>query len=110
MYLAINDVANNQFVQVWFARVRVTRKHSAMAAAPYFILFQVRRRQNFKIKRVIEVVTVIRDLVRKIRDLALQRWAIVFFACRSWEFVRSFVLPHTFPHFECQGYTWKVWI
>src|SRR5215831_10863136 len=75
---------------------------SAMVAAPYFILFQVRRRQNFKIKRVIEVVTVIRDLVRKIRDLALQRWAIVFFACRSWEFVRSFMLPQTFTHFECQ--------
>ena len=79
VHFAINDVANNQLVQLRFARVPVTREHCAMTVAPDLVLFQSRRGQNFKIKRVIEVVTVIRDLIRQVGNLRLQRWTIVFF-------------------------------
>ena len=84
MHFAINDVANNQLVQVRFARVLVTREHCAMTIAPDLVLLQSRRGQDFKIKRVIEVVTVIRDLICQIGNLPLQRWTIVFFSLPEW--------------------------
>jgi hypothetical protein len=51
-----------------------------MSVAPDLLLLQSRRAQDFEIKRVIEVVTVIRELIRQIRNLPLQRGIIIFFS------------------------------
>ena len=48
VHFAINDVANNQLVQVRFARVLVTRDHCAMTVAPDVVLLQSRQGQDFE--------------------------------------------------------------
>ena len=106
MYFAINNVANDQLVQVRLGPSRVAREHCAMAVTPHLVTFQLRRVQDFKIKCVIEIVTVIRDLVCQIGNLRLQRRVLVFLA--SHETVRTLVLPQAFAHLECQVQTWEI--
>ena len=92
-------VANNQLVQLRFARVCNARLlRDDHCTTPRFL--QSRRGQDFKIDRVIEIVTVIGDFICQIGNLRLQRRAIVFFLCRSGEFVRSLMLSQAFTHFE----------
>ena len=74
----INDVANDQLVQFRLARVRITRQHRAMTILPDRILLQLRRAQDFEIDRVVEIVTVISDLVRQVRDLRFERRTAIF--------------------------------
>jgi hypothetical protein len=70
--LHIDDVANDQFVQLRFARVRMMRQHMLLAALPNLVLFQLPRSQNFKINRIVEVVAIISDLVRQIGNLRFE--------------------------------------
>ena len=77
-----------------------------MAFAPNLVFFQLCRTQDFKIDRVIEVVGVIRDLVRKIRDLRFERCALICFSVRRLEC--ALVFPQTFAHFERQIETRKI--
>ena len=88
MHFAINDFANSQFVQIRFVYASVTREHRAMTGAPDVVLVQSSRGQDFKIEGVVQVVTVIRDLIRQVGNLTLQRRTSVFFSSRSREFVR----------------------
>ena len=56
--------------------------------------------ENFKVDRVIEIVTVIRDLVRQVRDLRFERRAFVSVLARHRRIVKLVVLPQSFAHFE----------
>ncbi len=47
-----------------------------MAPAPDRALLQLRGAQDFEIDRVIQIVAVVGDLVRQIRDLRFERWTI----------------------------------
>ena len=69
-----------------------------MAFSPDLVLFQLRRTQDFKIDCVIEVMAVICDLIRKIRDLRLKRRAIICFSVRRLKCM--LVFPQAFAHFE----------
>ena len=127
-HLHIDNVPNDQPVQLRFARVRIACEHGAMASAPDFVFFQSFRAQNFEIDRIIQIMTVIRDLIREIRDLRLQRWTKVFlqrgagFQLRGLvsqvrtlphllrHFIRRLVFSQTFPHFKCQIEARKTWI
>ena len=65
-------------------------------------LFQLLGAQDFEIDRIIQIVAVICDLVREIRDLRFQRRASIFFLSRSRRIVKRLVLLQSLPHFEGQ--------
>ena len=77
-----------------------------MAFLPDLVFFQLRRTQDFKIDGVIEVVAVVSDLIRKIRDLRLKRCAIICLPVRHLE--RVLVFPQAFADFERQIETRKI--
>src|SRR5205823_10676391 len=81
-----------------------------MALPPDFVFSQLRRAQNFKVNGIIEVVAVISDLIREIRDLRLQRGAIILCVVRRGQLIEGLVLPQTFAHFERQVKTREIWI
>src|SRR5206468_8696939 len=97
-------------MQLGFPRARVTLEHGAMASPPDLIFAQLRRAQNLKVDGVIEVMTVICDLVREIRHLRLQRRAMIFFSSRCWELVKRLMFLQTLAHFERQIQTREIWI
>src|SRR5206468_10724940 len=95
-------------MQLGFPRARVTLEHGAMASPPDLIFAQLRRAQNLKVDGVIEVMTVICDLVREIRHLRLQRGAMIFFSSGRWELVNSLMFLQTLADFERQIQTRKI--
>ena len=97
-------------MQLGFPDASVTRKHSVMALPPDFVFSQLRRAQNFKVNGIIEIVAVISDLIREIRDLRLQRGAIILCVVRRGQLIEGLVLPQTFAHFERQVKTREIWI
>jgi len=60
------------------------------------------RSEKFKVDRVIEIVTVISDLVRQVRDLRFERRAFVSVLARHWRIVKLVVLPQSLAHFKSQ--------
>jgi hypothetical protein len=56
-------------VQLGFSTASITREHCAMASSPDLIFAQLHRAQNLKVDGVIEVMAVIRDLVREVCNL-----------------------------------------
>ena len=87
-------------MKLGFVRVRVMCEHVLLTVFPNLVLFQLRRVENFKVDRVIEIVSVISNLVRQIGDLRFERWKPIF----------ALVLPQTFAHFEGQIQSRKIGI
>ena len=76
------------------------REHVLLTALPNFVLVQLRRGQNVEVDRVVEVVTVIGDFVRQIRNLRFQ----------GWKPARALVLLQAFANFEGQIQSGKIGI
>ena len=73
-----------------------------MAPLPDRIFLQLRRAQDFKVHRVVEIVTVISDLIRQVRDLRFERWTAIFLFARCGRIIECLMFSQTFPHFEGQ--------
>ena len=56
-------------MQFRLARIGITRKYRAVASLPDGVLGELRFIQDFKINRVVEIVTVIFYLIDKVCDL-----------------------------------------
>src|SRR6266446_8820910 len=58
-------------------------EHSLVTSAPHFVLVELRGIENLEIDRVIQIVTVICNLVREVRDLRFKGRAAIFFQRRA---------------------------
>ena len=66
----------------------ITRAHRISRHFPDIDFFKLRKIKNVEVDRIVEVVTVISDLICQVRDLRLERAHLVFL--------------QAFPHFESQ--------
>ena len=88
LHLTINDVANDELVQIRLTQVGITCTHRIGRHFPDIDFFKLRKIKNVEVDRIVEVVTVISDLICQVRDLRLERAHLVFL--------------QAFPHFESQ--------
>jgi hypothetical protein len=73
-----------------------------MASPPNRGLFQLQRAKDFEIDCIVEIVAVVGNLIRQVRDLRLERWALVFVLSWDRRIVKRLVLLQSLPDLECQ--------
>src|SRR5687768_13299324 len=73
-----------------------------MAPPPNRGLLQLRGAQDFEINRIIQIVAVISDLIRQVRDLRLERGTPVFFSIVDRRVVKRLVLLQALSDLESQ--------
>src|SRR6266581_1613766 len=93
-------------------------EHSLVTFAPHFVLVELRGIENLEINCVIQIMTVICNLVREVGDLRFEGLATIFFQSRAslwltvfpsqagslryffWRIIKRLMLLQSFDHFE----------